>query len=1795
MAFYGNITNTSKTTFQFDQTYSNRYEMDTRAGADGIFVGRYVLVDYDADLDKTSYILDAGNEHIYLYDNAEKPDQFNLYTEKPYFVNDAQGNILYTGPNHYAYYQFNKEVDDGRCLVLLPGHVLSNVSRTYKYFRVEEVVNSDTPGQYTIKVEETSVDKYLDYWQAQAEENKNLDYHIIVLDDTSYEPFTFYVYQDGKDGTQGEYVLCEDKEFNPKLDYYDFRGPDTDAFGVVNGVGLYLGEEFGGKGTIYRANPGTVYDINRNESQYWAIVDWTTGFRYVKNPEYDKSLEKEDDPTTWEFVEREVDIPIWGQLAAEKSEDATTGDLSIDFLPVKDGLNYNYEDDYAINLTIDRTYYGTSRGYDSTVWQKVYEDGRDKYVMVAELNSVVPSFDVEADAPTQVPLTPHFDPDSSNVYYRLHVQPSWGHRTKFADPTIQVPRINSNGQITSSLGSSRVDGDTYYPSDQTTTWESDFYDKYNDKKSHKIFNIKTNQWDDKASGEDNNIPAAIYFNKAGFDPKEIVYSSDLLEQGKPSFSESIAKKWKNVDRFEMTPTGHSGMLYDNHGFGTQTALSVDTQEFSVMLPSIGDTIAKIWDLVYGGRETNEAIYQTHYRNMDIDWEDARKGLDRHGLRMVGTEIFNGYNKAETNTLAGCINSVHDLMGMVISEMTASELAANLDELDEDYIYYIRQDKGGAPTGELALNLYERAGSFVMKQRSYKYTPVADTNGNEYDYVPVEKTDDNFDYTLYYVLEDGKYRPAKETDKGPFYAKTLVVSETFEEVSGKLTPFDGTLYYYNDGCSVDYSSETERLKMSDWVREPEYQAGRQYYEITPDMLTKVDVSQEFAPGKYYFKNEAGDYELSFEKEANPTIKYYVINTELLKDIRDYGYDNVYSPGVYFYRRKDGSFSIDTDDDGMWDADNNGVAEIVTHYEAIVKDNPDESTVVQQIDFQNEKGESKYNGARSIRFTQEMIENFDPSSYYVETQEKVMVQYNGPYNPNVEFWYKVVSLVSQPSSEIYTVGKEVSLTPYVKYAFYHQVKNSDGLVVKYEHLTAQVIREMVKNQSTDGIYTFGVIDDWDSTASGNIFDPNRIDTTDPTKYACQPQNVFYVPGLYHYVNGTDEYSDYVLDIYPTMWHKGFYYTFKTAPKLTNKTFYEPYKYYYKNGDEYLLIKDFLDSESIKDFAGNIYKKETFYVYEDTSGIFQKGSEWNPNVTVVPPTVTLARRSEITELRTLEGFARDLNTIHGLILQVNRMMLMNDKFTRDQRTLQGSINLLNDKIAQFGRMAPNEVMVVDNYGRTQGAKTFTAQDKTADLIKGTGAGQVPDSNNTGILADRYPIAANVEAMRDQWITINVDGAPSNPKFTIHHNFQPVSNVTKSILDLNSPAVDQFNISSPIVDKMGHVVGTTTQPIKLPFGFKYFTTNGVSNETFQLTTATETVSADNTQDTFSINSGNKWIRMATSAANDTLTIAHETHSLTTTEISEVTDLDDSQTFAIQDMKFDAAGHITHNQKHTYRLPDGFKFVAIGEASNETTMGLTGAGTLEADNQIAKFTINPNNRWITLQANATNDILSIGHAYAGDDSGRVYGDASAQTPNFGATFKVPYFGVDAAGHVKTQSEHTVTIPLPSLTEDDGDVVTGLTLVPEEGKFTVAKTNVGKLTISDFLLGEDGGAISNTDSINTAFAKLQVQMNAEVEARQDAILNLEYEDATVEEDDNMYVHSVTQEAGKIEVVRKQLGTAALKAEEDFILKDQIFKYEVPDEIEDEEVLTTIEWLFAKVAALEARIAELENPESTPTV
>jgi hypothetical protein len=94
---------------------------------------------------------------------------------------------------------------------------------------------------------------------------------------------------------------------------------------------------------------------------------------------------------------------------------------------------------------------------------------------------------------------------------------------------------------------------------------------------------------------DQNIPAAIYYNAAGFDSEYSHYSDDEPMVG-------ATNGWDGKDRVLIAPTGISGHVYQAHDGTIHKDVAEDIQEFSMMLPSVGNTIAQIWDIVYGDRE-----------------------------------------------------------------------------------------------------------------------------------------------------------------------------------------------------------------------------------------------------------------------------------------------------------------------------------------------------------------------------------------------------------------------------------------------------------------------------------------------------------------------------------------------------------------------------------------------------------------------------------------------------------------------------------------------------------------------------------------------------------------------------------------------------------------------------------------------------------------------------------------------------------------------------------------------------------------------------------------------------------------------------------------------------------------------------------------------------------------------------------------------------------------------------------------------------------------------------------------
>lgn len=339
-------------------------------------------------------------------------------------------------------------------------------------------------------------------------------------------------------------------------------------------------------------------------------------------------------------------------------------------------VEYGEGETYQKNYEIDKSNPGTDigRGYDSTVWQKVHLDGEEKYVMIAELNTVVPTFDVTPDAPTVTPLAPHYDKDSTNIYYKMHIQSPWGFRVKPAN-NYEVNMIdNSTGEIIADETHPLTDTDFGYSDESSKVYRVALKDLEPTTYSLKVEEGEA-EWAPADQGSD--IPLAIYYNKAGFNPEVIYHTAENLE-----------------DKIAITPTGKSGYQYNTIHKPDDPELNVltpqvDTQELSILLPSIGNTIASIWDIVYGGGENNKT------RNTVINWlEDGEKAP---GLRVFmptfdeeGNIIELEYRPENARTLAGAINSTIDILGLPM--IKSVDKINSAEDLEEGYIYYNNADK-----------------------------------------------------------------------------------------------------------------------------------------------------------------------------------------------------------------------------------------------------------------------------------------------------------------------------------------------------------------------------------------------------------------------------------------------------------------------------------------------------------------------------------------------------------------------------------------------------------------------------------------------------------------------------------------------------------------------------------------------------------------------------------------------------------------------------------------------------------------------------------------------------------------------------------------------------------------------------------------------------------------------------------------------------------------------------------------------------------------------------------------------
>lgn len=1653
MGFYGNISNTSKSSFQFDRTYANKRDMDNGAGlGDGVYPGRFVLVDYNY----------PTNGNFYEYKNGLEQDDIywfydgNLHAGSPHMIEMGE-NLLYGLPEDETTLVTpqNSSLDVGSMVMIPVGRRVGHLNTTSEYFKVTRV---KTEGRYDISFETAqSYNKWLDEYvveklraqsteeltEAQIEEALRLTYKEITLTQKTYEPNTFFVTTtievpgvdaDGYDAMipKTVFVLDSKNKFDVNTTYYhrteqEIIDEENPAFNIFlttstrNTDGWKYGEDF-----IVSTTP----------------LEFDHHYRIPKFQKYYLNYLVE----FWQVAAISDGKFVWKAVVED----------------------VNSTDNYFKNMSIDRAYvsqFGTdssglsTRGYDSTVWQKVVQNGVDKYVMVAELNSVVPTFDIAFDAPTAIPMIPHFDKDSTNVYYKLHTQPQWGFRTKAAE-IVRGPKIDSAGGLTGSVTLS--EDKIIYPSDQSTKWKSDFYNTFTGESSIQYFNPLQSNWTS-IDNDNNQIKAAIYFNKKGFLPKEISYSADLIDNKQKGYNETIAKSgWKNNDRIDIQPTGLSGQLYKPHKNGLETTPQVDTQELSIMLPSLGDTISSIWDIVFGGRNTNEAINRTGIRNMDYQWEDAKAVIERGGLRLVDYRNDNLYNTAQVNTLAGCINSAHDLMGMIVTSDTSTKLKENLQALDKDRIYYVVDDRKNALGKDLN-------NTYTMMRKIYTYDEKIDL---EIDYIiddgmiTYEVDNGELKKPVSHYVYDEKiegYREANLEDYDKigqilFYKKVKKMTNplTFETIT--LTNWDPQAWWYQDINSSPYGKDEHGnpiLEKQDYITNKGYEKEKKYFKIVnvePDEEKgipgcRVSLNGAYEPGKYYYE-ENNKYLIDYNENSSLNKKYLILNKKLVYNVKDY-YDGIYIPGLYYYYdATTESYIRDMSVDGTLNGKRN------VHYSVKIKDKVDENpSYVKEVRYIPVNGEDEneiMNNVIILFNTSNYVyyKDYNGSGYVDDVGEYNYVLISSIEQITVDKKYAVQQIVYVPAQgqvEIDT-DNQLNLTPYKKNTFFMEEYDVTGKLIGYIPLDISRIDPTNKDQQFFAFGKWEKEEDWQKNGNSPfmaaVYGSELEQYYNRLTWAWQTQSAFYTPHIYHYKTKD---GCYILDNSETMKHDEYYLLTKNNIEdadFEDDIFFEKDEYYVYNpitGEYTILTEDdvnFDENGNLVDSNNQpiqVYHADKIYVQEDTAGVYEEGCEWNLNDIIVPESVTLAKRGYKWDLVPLEGFAEKLNTMHGLILKVNDVLLSGDKLTRDESTVQGALNKIKDILVRLEKLSPEKFIIVDEYGKLRSVDWDTVQTESINRQKLT-----EDYYLTGVNEDKFPersydtLNEKHEEARNQWITVNVDGNVLNPKIRIHHNFQSVEN-TDGSTDLNTVgASDNFIIKTPYVDAAGHVVGEHVENYTLPFSFKTFNVTGTSDGVTGLTSTTNiSVVADNTIDTMTLITHNKWIDIKADAENDTITFGHRLTGISENQNKDFglsTDMTSAQVdsntnkFNVPVFRFDQAGHIIKAETHTISLPDNFVSFKNTLSSTDNADSLTGAVVdITPDDMHDILTFAEGNKWINISGNNTSKTYTISH-YVKNFT-QTTSTLDFNTISNGKTFTVQTIGWDRAGHIISSDKKTFTLP----------------------------------------------------------------------------------------------------------------------------------------------------------------------------
>ena len=304
------------------------------------------------------------------------------------------------------------------------------------------------------------------------------------------------------------------------------------------------------------------------------------------------------------------------------------------FVPITIDIKGNIDSPYAANYYEDVKIYG--RGYDSTAWMKRWDSSKNiyRYVLVAELNSVVPLLHMIREKPPvdgalDAENVPYFDRDTTGVDYYLHMPSDWKWRIRATE---------ENEKSDTDYIEREVDKYTYNNGVETHTT-----------------NIEHKKQD-------------IFYNRAGFEHDINTYITDVQD----SIGYTTAQSGRKYGA-ELSNNGLQGYPQD------------DIYEWHIRLPILGNAVSQMWDKVYGVNRTNNKRFI----------RESQELVDQNVLTTYNRETVIGMINTMRDILGYTFKEIIDNNPAVGSKKTIKDdnIYYTVEEKDNDiaipnaYYYY----------------------------------------------------------------------------------------------------------------------------------------------------------------------------------------------------------------------------------------------------------------------------------------------------------------------------------------------------------------------------------------------------------------------------------------------------------------------------------------------------------------------------------------------------------------------------------------------------------------------------------------------------------------------------------------------------------------------------------------------------------------------------------------------------------------------------------------------------------------------------------------------------------------------------------------------------------------------------------------------------------------------------------------------------------------------------------------------------------------------------------------------------